>query len=33
MYSKCYGPKDVTCLQEAMKAQDCTAFKACGWFL
>jgi hypothetical protein len=32
-YSKCYAAKDVLCLQNTMKAQDCTAFSACGWIL
>jgi hypothetical protein len=32
-YSKCYGPSNVACLQNAMAAQDCTAFKGCGWIL
>ena len=32
-YSKCYGAKDVACLQNAMKAQDCAAFSSCGWIL
>ena len=32
-YSKCYGPSNVACLQNAMAARDCTAFKGCGWIL
>jgi len=32
-FSKCYVAKDVACLQSAMKAQDCTAFRTCGWIL
>jgi hypothetical protein len=32
-YSKCYGAKDVACLQNALKAQDCVAFSACNWIL
>ena len=32
-YSRCYGPSNVACLQNALAAQDCTAFKACAWTL
>ncbi|MGA7740461.1 MAG: hypothetical protein ABSF35_25200 [Polyangia bacterium] len=32
-YSKCYGPSNVACLQNAMAAQNCTALNACDWIL
>jgi hypothetical protein len=32
-YMNCYGPSKVTCLQNAMAAQDCAALKGCGWVL
>ncbi|HEY3449983.1 MAG TPA: hypothetical protein VGK67_26765 [Myxococcales bacterium] len=32
-YSRCYGPTDVACVQDAWAASDCAAFKACNWVL
>ncbi|MBI5549131.1 MAG: hypothetical protein HY901_35040 [Deltaproteobacteria bacterium] len=30
---RCYGPTDIVCIQDAFAAEDCNAFKACGWVL